>query len=188
MSTDSIHPGKWRLALLMLIFTLIGGAVLVTLLALGLGDPPSAGELAWQTKTDQDWQRHRDFGETVLTIAPVRLPEAPFTLELQASNHGVSDSAWGMWIETTAGIWTMLVSNEGYMSVSNDEQPHWAGFIHIRSETNKVYLHVEGDHMATVRINDEIAWRGRLATESEWGIARFRRPDLGWDGDVWTGG
>ena len=182
MSTDSLHPGKWRLALLMLMFTVIGGAGVVILLALGLADPPRAGSLVWRSDSDQDWQPYREIDEAALYNAPIRLPEAPFTLELQASNQGASDSAWGIWIRTTDGIRIIVVSREGYLSISSDERPHWAGFIHIGSETNKLYLNVESDHYATLRINDEIGWTGRLVTTNEWGVVRFRQPDLIWDG------
>lgn len=183
MSTETVPPTKWRLAVGTLFFTLAAGGTLILALALGLADPPRAVPLAWQADSAADWPVDQTLGEFELYRAPIPLPLPPFTLELSANNGGQGGSAWGIWLQTTGGIQTMMVNNEGYLSVSADAAAHWAEFIHIRSETNKLYFDLAGDGRATLRINDEIAWRAILAAadDSNWGVAFHRNPQVTWE-------
>jgi hypothetical protein len=181
MSTVTVNRHKWRRALSSLIVTLIAGAALLTALALGLADPPRAGRRIWQAKSAAAWPRYPSLGETARHLSPMPLPRPPFTLEISASNQAEPTSAWGIWLESGDGILEMLVSGEGYLSISTDENPHWAEFIHIHPVTNELYLHVESDKNATFRINDEIARTGILVAGTQWGVARFGNPDVLWD-------
>ncbi len=173
MSTENVQRSKWHLALTIFLITLVLGILLLILLALGIADPPRAGELVWQTDTTSSWALSHDTGESWRYIAPIPLSEVPFTLEITAINNGVPASAWGLWLRTTDGLQTFLISNERYMSVGNDDTPHWAQFVHIRTDTNKLYLDVLANQSATFRINDEIAWQGALMPTSDWGIVSY---------------
>jgi hypothetical protein len=102
-------------------------------------------------------------------------------VEITATNHGLPQSAWGIWLEADDSTVWMLVSNEGYLSISTDEIPHWSEFFHIRPTTNKLYLHAESNNSFTFRVNDEIAWTGALATGVNWGVILYRDPDIQWD-------
>ena len=180
---DSVSPHKWCLALSALLIMIVAGIFVLVLLALGLADPPLAGTLRWQSASVEGWLPVRCTGESEMFIAPIRIPRPPFTVVASASNHGEAHSAWGLWLETVEGIQMFQVSNEGYLSVSSDDSTHWAQFFHIQSPTNKLYLHVQTDDIATFRVNDEIAWQARL-TEVEglsWGVARYGKADLAWE-------
>ena len=156
--------------------------MLLVALALGAADPPRAGARQWQTGSTSAWPLLRQHGDSLLYDAPVQRPTLPFTLELSAVNTGAPDSAWGIWLQTEAGQVKILVSNEGYFSVSDDEQPLWQQFIHLRPGTaNKLYLHYAApDAPAVLRLNDEIAWQGDLAPapSGRWGLLTFRQPQL----------
>lgn len=180
MSTENVPHSKWNLGLSIFLITLIAGVFVLILLSLGVADPPRAGELAWQTDTTDDWPLLQRTGEWQHHTAPLPLPNAPFTLEITASNNGTPDSAWGLWLRTTDGLQTFLVSSEGYMSVSNDDNAHWAQFIHVHITTNKLYLHIQGNQSATFRINDEIAWQGVVTLWTEWGVAMYGSADITW--------
>lgn len=180
MSTETVSQHKWHLALSIFLITIIAGIAVVILLALGAANPPRAGELVWQADTAHGWPLLPYSGQFDLHIARISLPQSPFTLEIIASNEGTPASAWGLWLRTSDGIQSFLVSNEGYMSISNDENAHWAQFIHVRAATNKLYLHVQDDQAATFRINDEIAWQGTIMPLADWGIVLYGGPDITW--------
>jgi hypothetical protein len=101
-------------------------------------------------------------------------------LEISASSRGLPASAWGIWLEAEDSTLWMLVSNESYLSISTDGNPHWMEFFHIYPRANKLYLHVESGNSVTFRVNDEIAWTGALVTGVSWGNVLFRNPDVQW--------
>ena len=177
---ETVSLKKWRLALSILALTLIAGVALPILLALGLTDLIRAPQLIWQADGASNWALVQSAGEFDLYRAPIPLPQPPFTLELSAGNQGQPSSAWGLWLEIDGGIQTFVVSSEGYISISNDEMARWAEFFHVHPTANKLYLHIEADHSAAFRINDEIAWTGRVNATHNWGIAIFRNPQLVW--------
>jgi hypothetical protein len=145
----------------------VAGLVLTLLLALGLADPPRAGSLQWQADS------------TAQINAPMALPAA-YTLELSARNDGPAESAWGIRLTGTDQQIAFLIDNQGYLSVSTDEAPHWAEFPHIRpNASNQLYLHVEPGGAATLRINHEIAWEGTINAQS-WSSAEHGQPLLDW--------
>ena len=144
----------------------IGGLILTALLALGLADPPRIGFLQWQADSPPQ--------------EPMPLPAA-YTLELTARNDGRADSAWGIRLTDREKSLTILIDNQGYLSVSSDDRLHWSEFPHIRpSASNQLYLNVELDGVATLRINHEIAWEGTVNAHS-WEIAEHGQPLLDWD-------
>lgn len=173
---------RWRITLLISLMLFIGGFTLSILLALGLADPPRAGTLQWRVESPVDWTETQTQSEDwTFSPAPVQLPTA-FTLELTATNHGASNSAWGIQVFDAKATQTILIDNQGYFSVSsNAEQPYWRAFIHIRpAAANKLYLHVEPDQQATLRINDEVAWEGRIKA-STWQLVSYQQPQLNWE-------
>jgi hypothetical protein len=181
LSTDTVTPSQWRITLLLTSLIIIGGSLLVVLLALGVADPPRAGKLLWQTESTNGWELRPQSDDLSLLTAPILLAGPPFTLELSAENSGAHASAWGIWLSTADGVWSLLINNEGYLSVGVNEKPHWAEFLHIRRNSdNKLYLNVESDGLAAIRINDEIAWEGMVNVRETWGIVLYCAPHLAW--------
>lgn len=179
LSIETVPPIMWLFTLIVLAVLIIGGGILIVLLASGMADPPRAGLLQWSIATADDWPLIQESADFRLYHAPTALPNLPFTLELTANNEGELDSGWGLWI----GSWSILISREGYFSISGDEKPHWAEFIHIRqSGDNKLYLDIQQNGTATLRINDEIAWTGdiSISEDAAWGVVYYRHPEINW--------
>jgi hypothetical protein len=171
---------RWRIILIGLAALVIGGVILMLLLAGGLADPPRVGSLRWQVDAPGNWPITAINAEIRYQQAPVPLPDS-FTLELSAQNSGLDDSAWGIWLDQAHQSFIILVDNQGYYAITAD-QPDWAQFRHIRRDAiNSLYLHVQSDGTATLRINNEIAWEGPLDAAA-WGIALYRQPQLSWGG------
>ncbi len=181
-SDDAIIPQKyWRLAATIFILTLLFLGILAALLTLGLADPPRAGHLIAEAYAPASWALLRQHGEMILHTGLPARPEGTFTLELTTANHGTQESAWGIWLETATGQLHFLVDNQGYFSVTEEAQPRWQPFMHLRSGAeNKLYLHYPQPEAAVLRLNDEIAWAGALTLppESQWGFILYRRPRL----------
>ncbi len=139
---------------------------LMIALSVGAADPPRAPQLMLDT----------------IAPAPINpLPAPPYTLEVSATNSGPPDSAWGFWIgadESDALV--CLIDGQGYRSVAHGVERDWSQFIHLKPQTNGLYLNVEASQSATFRINGEIVWRGSIASTSEnrWGIAADAAPQL----------
>jgi hypothetical protein len=179
LSIETIPLILWRLTLATFVFLIIGGLAFIILLSLGIADPPRAGSLQWSAKTADDWSLWQETGDFRNSHAPTALPRLPFTLELTASNEGALDSGWGIWI----GSWSILISREGYLSISDDEKPHWSEFLHIRRDgDNKLYLDMRENGDTTLRINDEIAWTGNISflENAAWGVIYYRHPQINW--------
>ena len=136
---------------------ILGGVLLIGLLAAGLADLPRAGRLRWQAESPQDWATEHPAPELTLQAAPVDLPSV-FTLELTALNSGPPESAWGVVFESSHQRLIILIDNQGYLSVSEDHLPHWSEFRHIHpNDVNTLYMNVTSGGAATLRISDEIA-------------------------------
>ncbi|MBI5669276.1 MAG: hypothetical protein HZC41_14830 [Chloroflexi bacterium] len=176
-STDSVPPRQWRQALALLALVIVSGAALAVALALGLADPPRAGSLAWETTSmDVSWPLDKDLGGNPrlwVLRAPVEAHAPPFTIEIEATVLNLESSAWGLWVETRHAEYLFLVGYEDY--VSTGTMLDWRNFIHIRPDTNQLYLHIEQNGMTTFRVNGEIAWRGQLDLPDTplWGLATF---------------
>ncbi len=177
MSTSTF---RWRITLIASAVILIGGLVLIVLIALGIANPPRAGSLQWETDSIDGWPISQE-GEIKRFTAPVEL-EQSFTLELTAANSGPDDSAWGFYLPGPEAQIITLISNEDYYTV-NPCYASWQEFQHIRtSKANKIYFHVTQDGYGTIRINDEIVHDSLtfFYTQVRWGIATYGDPQLIW--------
>jgi hypothetical protein len=154
---------------------------LATALAYGAADPPLAGKLVWEARNPGDWPDVSSNGALHLLQSPILLPATPFTLQLTASNIGVQDSAWGIWLKTDSRRQIVLIDNQGYYSLSDTSKPHWVEFIHLRTGYNTLYLNIDKDGMTTLRLDHEVAWTGKLSLQSAWGIVIYHAPVLTWD-------
>lgn len=135
------------------------GLVGLVVLAGGAADPPRAGSLIWSS---------RPLPETPLPVdytIPVTLT-APYTLEVEGQFAADSDpnSLWEIIGETLgkpSPQFAIVLRDHRFFAVL-PTQPDSIPFIHIRPAggINKLSLDVAADQQATLRINDEIAWRG----------------------------
>ena len=138
----------WRAAWAGFFGVVIGGLLLVLVLAAGVADPPRAGPLAWQA------------GPLTLESggAPYKilLPSRPFTLEITATLQGDPTADWGVDLSARYGI---ALNGYRFLRIphpDSDFQP----FIHVRDGRNKITLYVPANEPVTMRVNDEIAWKG----------------------------
>jgi hypothetical protein len=180
-SIEMVSPPLWRGVSAMLLFAIIGVLVLALVLASGAADPPIAGSLVLEVNDTSGWAEISNTAEIRLLQSPEALSSLPFTLQLSARNGGAPDSAWGIWLETETGRQIVLIDNQGYHSVSDTPRPHWIEFIHLRTGRNTLYLNVDQNGAATLRLNREVAWTGKLSPRNAWGIATYRGPTLTWD-------
>lgn len=156
-----VSPARWRLVLFALCVTLIGGAALAFILALGAADPPRAPNLALNVRSDDGMIDAGTFDGARLLAFPLALTP-PFTIEVQAGNSGAAGSAWGIWLRVSDSNGSvrdlpMLVDQTGYV-VSGLDSPTFqhVQFMHIQPGSNRLYLHVDQANTAVFRVNDEI--------------------------------
>ena len=156
-SISDVPLWLWRFIRAGFAGTVVVGLAAVIVLASGAADPPRAGPLA------------REKGPIPEIYIPARsaftldnsvqLPAPPFTLEVTAQLAANSDPAtsWGLQFDSpTFGI---ILNGYRFMAVlPGDLTP----FIHVRGigEANKLTVDVDNQNQATLRVNDEIAWRG----------------------------
>lgn len=192
----SIPPARWRLVLLALALTVFGGAALALILALGAANPPHAAHLVLNLRSDDGLTDAGAFDGAALLAFPVELAP-PFTVEMEAGSSGAAGSAWGVWLRVSdhdgnLRVLPMLVDNQGYALAALDSpalQHH--PFIHIRRDSNRVYLHVDQDNTAVFRINDEIfaTVAPPMTTIDAAGLALYGSPALDWKAiKIYTGG
>jgi hypothetical protein len=139
---------------------------MATLLAGGAADPPRAGPLIWQAGPLPETIAPAYYTTTV--GSPIDLPARPYTLEVTGQLAAGSDPAasWGIRCDTAgaAGLsFSIMLDGQGFFAVppfQSDLMP----FIHIRpvGEANQFAWNVEPSGQATLRVNDEIAWRGTV--------------------------
>lgn len=176
-STNTVPPRQWGLALALLVLVFVGGAMLAVALALGVADPPRGGVLVWETTSmEVGWPLDKDLGGNPrlwLKRARSETRSPPFTIEIEANVLNTDSSAWGLWVETQHDPALFLVGYGDY--VSTGAALDWRNFIHVRPDTNHLYLNVEQNGMTTFRINHEIAWSGQLdfPETPSWGLATF---------------
>lgn len=159
MSTISADERRGRVALAVLMLTLLGGAAAVLAVAAGIADPPRAGEQA------------RDISPAEAARG-ITIDALPLTIEAEASLTGDPRSAWGLWLRSANGQhYRFLIDGLGYIAAGDEIEPRWRPFPHTRrGAPNMLYLHVEVDGLTTFRVNREIAWRDRLGHIQHWGI------------------
>jgi hypothetical protein len=152
---DDVPVWLWRGARTAFIALLTFGAAMIILLYVGLADPPRAGPLVRRIGPLANAPVPANY--TTELHSPIALSNRPYTLEIEAT---VTGATWGITFDdvTHFGI---DVDGRGFFSV-RPFQPDSTPFIHIRPESNKIALNVETSGQATLRINDEIAWRGKV--------------------------
>ncbi|MCC6803894.1 MAG: hypothetical protein IT319_13505 [Anaerolineae bacterium] len=156
-----VSPARWRLTLLALVVTLLGGAALALILAFGDADPPRAPRLALNLRADGDLTDAGMFDGARLLAFPLDLTP-PFTVEVEASNSGAAGSAWGIWLRVSNPNGSvrdlpMLVDQTGYVVSGLDASTfRHVQFMHIQPGSNRLYLPVDQANTAVFRINDEI--------------------------------
>ncbi len=164
MSNAPVSRRKWQTALTVLMLISVGGAALAAALAFGLADPPRAAILSL---------------DTTAPASSNPLPAPPYTLEVTATSGGPADSAWGIWLGADEdSALNFLIDRQGYLSVEHGSERDWKQFIHLKPQTNVLYLNVDASGATTFRINGEIAWRGEIPSAANWGLAADGQPQL----------
>ncbi len=147
----------------------IGGAIW---LGAGLADPPRAGPLLWEDPSPQHWVIKNS--QEQYRYIPLPLPAPPFTIEAIVRFSGNSAPGAGWWLSLTDGEASSQfnIFNDGYFQIKAighkvSGTTIWTGpveFPHLKGigEFNKLALDVAADQSATLRLNDEIAWKGTL--------------------------
>jgi hypothetical protein len=144
----------WHSARLALVGVIGLGAIMVILLAGGIANPPRAGRAIFEIGPLADSTIPPNY--TSEFSPSIALPRGAFTLEVEANVTG--DAHWGILFDDQSHF-GVEVNSRGFFSVP-PYLPDSMPFIHIRAESNRVALNVESSGQATLRINDEIAWRG----------------------------
>lgn len=183
--TGIVTPAKWRLTLFALALTLLGGAALAIVLALGAADPPHAPQLALNLRSEDGLMDAGSFKGARLIAFPLDLT-LPFTVEVEASNAGATGSAWGIWLravdtgDTTRDL-PMLIDQNGYVIAAlNTPTFQHVQFIHVESGSNRLYLNVDQNGTAIFRINDEIFATVQIADVQSAGLALYGDTVLDW--------
>jgi len=138
-----------RAALAVVVGLLVLGAALSLS---GVGDPTRG----WVTTTTPELTAGERGAElTVWQFA--RLPTSAFIIE---ASLDAGPARWGVEVGAGASAKQLLIDPQGY--VSDQSQPDWRPFIHVRPGGNRMLVLVESDGRVVWRVNDEIAWSGAL--------------------------
>jgi len=166
--SDAIPRWLWRGAWVALGSVIVIGVVGVVLLSAGLADPPRAGPLVSSLESQESQtvlELLPDPADHYITSRPIALPHRPYTLEVTAQFSGDSDLAavWEIVWDNPTAPFKITLNSQGYFSVV-PPLPDSMPFFHIRpvGQPNRIALNVEPDGQGTLRINDEIAWRGAV--------------------------
>lgn len=176
-STQVVPPRKWRLALISLALTLLGGVILIVALANGAGNLVYPPRLIIDLDSDANLPL---FPPDQLLVSSLSSEQAPIVIEVSASAQSLT-ADWGIWIRTQNGILPFRLRSDGYFSLTPGFG--WQQFIHIRPQTNTLTLSISPhpNRYGTLRINQEIAWSGSIAANvSEWGILRPENDRITW--------
>lgn len=162
-SESNIPQSLWRLAWASLIAVIVVGVVTLIVLSNGAADPHRAGPLAWRDGAFNEGVQPN--GEYPLA-GRIVLPDAPYTLEIVGRTYTENDpaAAWGISFDpTSSGRFGVYLNGYDFFSI-RPFQSDFRPFIHIRSggQENKIAIDVAVDTLVTVRINDEIAWQGKV--------------------------
>jgi len=161
---DEVPVWLWRSVRTALGITIAGGLIAVIVLAAGAADPPRAGPRRYENSTAHTLIARANSG-TQFEPESVVLPNGAFTLEVSGRLSPDSDpsAAWGIELSDDQTRYSALLNGFRQYAVM-PSQPDFAPFIHVRAdgESNKITLDVRGDSSATMRINDEVAWTGRI--------------------------
>ncbi len=156
---NPVSPRKWNLALLALAFTVFGGAALAFALLLGAANPPHAANLVYNARNADDFVHAWDYAAGQVFALPNRTLSPPLTIEMEASNSGATDSAWGLAFSSDSGkdaAPPVMIGNRGYLVTRVDafDYAHLQ-FPHLKTGMNRISAHIDASGLATFRINDE---------------------------------
>lgn len=124
-------------------------------LAGGAADPPRAARLVSEV-----------WAGSIAAVPTIVLDGPPTTIEAVVvfATPVTAEAQWGLTL-TRVGRDVMCVSvdSQGFFTLT----PYLSDttfFIHLKrgEQPNEIYLHLEADGMATLRLNREIAWQGRI--------------------------
>jgi hypothetical protein len=153
---DDVPLWLWRAARIGLLAIIGLGAVTAILLSLGIANPPRSGTLVQEFGSLSSMAVPANY--TTEIGSSIALPGRAYTLEIAAQTS--SDVTWGITFKG-ASPFKVNIDSRGFFSVP-PFVPDSTPFIHIHTESNKVALDVDATGQATLRINDEIAWRGAI--------------------------
>ncbi len=169
-SPDVTPRWLWRVVRVALLAVMAVGVAGVIVLGAGAADPSRAGPLLYEDATPHTLTTSPN-SNPVIDPDFFAFPKGAFTLEVSARFSVESDptTAWGIVLgpPQTSNSSTPFYSARlnGFRQFAVwPTQPDFTPFIHIRAngQTNKLTLDVRSDGSATLRINDEVAWTGRL--------------------------
>jgi hypothetical protein len=156
----------FALARLVLLLLILGGALLMLVLAEGAADPPLAGSLRYSAGPFPAVE----IGPDTILDQHYTLPAPPYTLQVSAQFSAESDPlAW--WSLTFDSGVAIKITADAYFSLP-PLLPDSISFFHIRpvGQPNEIYLSVEASGAATLRFDHEIAWQGNFPPSHAWGI------------------
>jgi len=176
----------WRACWLTLIAVLAISISAAIALGSGLADPPRAGPLLWQMAAQPKWLMTANGGTVTFQRVPFEIPAPPFTLEVVARySEGDPGAFWLLTFETNLNAppssitkprafhkLDFVVYNNGYFAVRNDFALQRVEFPHLNraGAFNKLALDVAADQTVVLRLNDEIAWHGKINVDLPWSL------------------
>ncbi|GEM_PF-6057617 len=131
---QSVSPRMWRILIAALTLTIIVGIVSIAALWTGWANP---------------------LRDELVILSETGSASPPFTLE---TNRYLAFTL----ICGDSPALHFALRGDGYYSVTEQPEPDWKEFIHIKHTDNTLYLRVNINGEAVFRINEEIAWIGML--------------------------
>ncbi|MBK8026261.1 MAG: hypothetical protein IPK19_33945 [Chloroflexi bacterium] len=152
----------------LLVTTITVTGILAFALVAGAANPPVAPRQIYNADSLPQFSAPDREGLRWVALTTTGI-KPPFTLQTEAT-FSEAGRFWGFWLEGTdyAKPLKFVIHPEGSYSLSNAALPDWHPFIHIRSERNRLYLHVELDGSATLRLNEELVTRFGAGTSETW--------------------
>ena len=162
---NSLPPLIWRVLGLSAVGLLVATVLGIGLISAGVFDPRPIGSLQREISPG---------GRIISTPGPQvewldqPLPEAPFTVRLEAAHEaGEADAGYGLAIGGPQEFLAVGVSPLGYVTLWEEQGGQksvhlpWQIWPHVRpgSESNEIWVDVQ-DGQATVRLNRELLWEG----------------------------
>jgi hypothetical protein len=119
---------------------------------------------------------------TLVLLMGAADPPTEDAILVEFRNLGAQGSAAGFRIDTDAGDYTILVTRDGYLSISTRD-PDWRPFPHVESQHNRLLLmqRSPGD-TAVLYINGERAWEALLGEIRACRIIMTGTAEVAWEG------
>lgn len=167
---------RLRLVTILLIVTVAGISVLALLLAAGWADPPVAPKRVFSADSTEtlplaDLPGLAQSEGYSFASLPLEALTAPITLQAGAA-FASERSIWGFWWVSSSGATPtqLLIHPTGGYSLSDASASDWSPFLHIHPSDNRLYLHVEANGRAEVRINNELAADFEAGAVENWRV------------------